>query len=814
MGLFDGLKATFGQGKRERMFSPAGVSVGGRIPYPKRGTYLLHVQNGYKANPIVAACVGLLSSTMNEPPLGVAEMDGTVNLNHPLSVMFRRPNPYMGQAQFWAQCWQFLSLSGNAYIKIIRGEMGNATGFLPYGDAHVSPVRDDNGWIVGYQYSSQGVTQFWKAGNVIHLRHPLYIDPLALDMGMSPIEVAWDKVQTYNELQSSIYSLVASNMVPSGILTAPGEVGAGAIASLRQQLAKRRDAKGKERTEPLVLGSGMTYVQMGLDAQRLQATETLRELEAAICAAFRVHPAVIGSSAGLSISTYNNLQSAYAEFTTLLRVPMWNAIEEQLEACLSQDFPGVQLAFDLGQVQALQPDVDAVVYPAIASFNANLITQNETRAKMGYDPVEDGDKYMFEVVPAPTGFGMASAQGGEGQKLASAKTIVIVDIDDTLLRDGNGIAKNVAFVNDLGKTYRIEIVSGRPDSRRALTENELRDAGVEWNGLHLNDTTAPAIDFKKYKAGLLLKEYDVHLAIDNDADTRDMYSSLGIPVKNPATIGDVQSNSAAPLEMKFAVEGGRVKWDEEYAVKSWQDEERILKRLVSETEPYVVDLLDKCKAGATAKVKGTKANPADGIDVEKLVKQYMTATASVREKLAKQIIDMTISSTNVDFAAVQSFIDDIMDTQTRQTASMMKESCQTIKNEVARIAEANAGNVDAMREAITKRFDNMTAGRAAMIARTTVRAQSTVVQNQTVTNLNRREPDANKAFVMVWLSQRDSDVRPSHDELDGKWIEVGGSWTEWNSGITKGPGIGPDPSETINCRCVQRPTRRSRINTQ
>lgn len=690
MGIFDGIKAAFGQQVRERIPSPGGVSVGGRVAYPRRGTYLAHVENGYKKNPIVAACVGLMSSTMNEPPLGVAREDGTVDLNHPLSVMFRRPNPYMGQAQFWAQVWQFVNLSGNAYLKIVRGPMGNASGFLPYGDAHIAPLRDENGWVTAYRYSSQGYEQTWEAGNVIHIRHPLYIDPLALDMGMSPIEVAWDKIQTYNELQSSIYSLVASNMVPSGLLTAPQDVPASQVASLKQQLQKRRNAQGRERTEPLVLGSGMTYVQMGLDAQRLQATETLRELEAAICAAFRIQPAVIGSSAGMSVSTYNNLQSAFSEYTTLLRVPLWNAIEEQMESGLSRDYPGIQLAFDLSQVQALQPDVDAVVYPAIASFNANLITQNETRTKMGYEPVDDGDKYAFQVVPAPT-FGMASA--------------------------------------------------GQPDGAKDVS------------------------------------------------DTQD----------------------PAPLEMKFAVSAGRVKWDEDYARKSWEQEVRILERAAKEQEPYVVDFIDKAKRGALSGSKARKASPANGINIQQLVAEYMTATDAIRAKLAKQIIELTLSTANVDFAEIQSAVDIIIEGQSKATASMMKDSAQTIKDEVAQIAKENAGDEAAIRAKITERIDTIKPARAAMIARTTVRAQSTVVQNETMTNVNKREPDANKQFVMVWLTQRDNDVRPSHEAMDGQWVQMGEPWTTVNSGITRGPGIGPDPSETINCRCVQRPTRKSRI---
>ena len=127
------------------------------------------------------------------------------------------------------------------------------------------------------------------------------------------------------------------------------------------------------------------------------------------------------------------------------------------------------------------------------------------------------------------------------------------------------------------------------------------------------------------------------------------------------------------------------------------------------------------------------------------------------------------------------------------------------------IAEKNAGNVDAIAKGIADKFKSITASRARTIARTTVRAQSTVVQNETVSQMNNREPDANKQFVMVWLSQRDDAVRESHEELDGQYIDVGEDWTQYNSGITKGPGIGPEASEVINCRCVQRPTRKSRI---
>ena len=679
--LFEGLKSIIGQRRPSAIVSPAGVQMGGRIAFPARGKYLFHVEHGYKRNPVVAACIGLLTSTMNEPPLGVAEQDGTVNLNHPAAVMFRRPNQYMGQAQFWGIVWQFIETSGNAYVRKLRAPAGNITGYVPYSDANVAPVVGRDGWVTGYRYVSGDVDETWPASEVIHLRNPLYTDPLNLHMGMSPIEVAWEKIVTYNELQATIYSLVASNAVPSGILTAPGQIGGEQVEMLKSQLEKRRDAKGKERTRPLVLGDGMTYVQMGLDAQRLQAGETTRELEASICSAFRIAPQVLGLSAGLQFSGYNNMQSAYAEFTTLLRVPLWNAIEEQMEAGIAKDFPGIQLAFDLSQVQALNPKTEPAV--VVSQFAANILTANEARVALGYEPAENGDRLSYEMTPS-VGF-MSAPQDAEQKDAAAA---------------------------------------------------------------------------------------------------------------------------ADPVE---AVEGDRVRWSEPWATKSWQQEVRVLASFEVETAKQARTFIESARKGALSKVKAVKAEPADGVNVEELVRQFMTANKSTREALALKIIELTVTGTDINLAEVQSFIDVVIADQTKITADNMRKSAQTLKDEVAQISREYAGDVAGMREAITQKFATITDARAGMIARTTVRAQSTVVQKSTIRNLNARQTDEGKKRVMVWLSMRDDQVRESHDELDGQYVEAGELWTKHNAGITEGPGVGTDPAEVINCRCVMRPVTKARL---
>lgn len=659
--------------------SPQGMTVGGRVAFPKSGTYQINMQKGYRDNPIVAACIGLMSSTMNEPPLGVIDQNGNVSLNHPVAVIFRRPNPSQGQAQFWSIVWQFLNISGNAYLRKVKAEAGNLAGFLVYSDAHVSPMLDEYGWVNGYQYTSGGHTEPWPVDSVIHIRHPLYIDPERTYLGLSPIDVAWPKILTYNELQSTMYSLMASNGVPSGVLTAPNDIPSGQVSQLKKQLEKRRNAKGIERTEPLVLGSGMKYEAMGLDASRMQAKELTIELEAAICAAFRIHPSVIGSSAGINISTYNNLTSAYAEFTTLLRVPLWNAIEEQLESGLAKEYPGIQLGFDLSQVQALQPDVEKVIYPVIAEFTNGIITLNETRGKLGFEGIEDGDQFAFERLAVSTGGTMSAV------------------------------------------------------------------------------TDAPEGD-----------------AIES-------------------------------------VESRVVKWSEPHAIKYWQAQNNAVEQAAERMRNDALIMIDDAFKSAAKRIKSRKDSPADGIDIERLIAEFMVRTGAAREELLDKIIRLTIETADGKFTDVQSDVDDIRDAQTRETQSNLRTSCETLRREVTRITEAYAGDPDAMRRALAGRFEAISESRAATIARTTSRAQATVVQNETVKGLNKRETDPKRKVVQVWLSERDDDVRKTHEALDGKWIEQGQTWEQYQPGITSGPGVGTDPSQVINCRCVMRATRLNRL---
>ena len=789
MAISDYLGNLFG--KTPRLPSPQGTQVGGRIAYPDKQGYISNVEHGFKKNPVVAACVGLYASTLNEPPLGIMRPDGTIDTNHPLSLLFRRPNKYMGQAEFWQVIWTYLGISGNCYVRKVRSELGNIVEMIPYSDAYVAPVLDDYGWVSGYVYRSNTLSQVWKSDDVIHLINPAYRDPLAMHMGISPIEVAWDKINTYNELQATMYSLVASNAVPSGILSAPGDIPSATVASLREQLKKRKNAQGRERTDPLVLGSGMSYTQMGLDATKLQANEMIQELEVAICGSFRIHPVVALTSAGLARSTYNNIQSAYQEYTTLTRVPFWNALEEQIEAGLYKEYPSIQVQFDLSEVQALQPDADALIYPVIATFEKNIVTQNETRKKLGYEPIDGGDQFYYQIAPEAAGI---LSIPDDNQTKAPYDEIDFTPpqgVQDEAQKGldwrseygRGGTEVGIARARDLSNGVNIS-----PDTARRMksyfARHEVDKQGGGWSpdeeGFPSNGRIAWALwggDAGQVWANKIVGQMD---RIDEE-------------------------NKEGSLETKEAE--NRIIWKEEIALKAYTENKDVIDEYVEESLEAVDAFIMGAARQATAGLKSLfKEKPK--LKLEELIKKFMRANEKQREKLFAQILDITMKSTDSSLSDIRSDFDEISSEQAKEVISRMKESGDTLQRDLNKLIDANQTlGTAALASLINDKFKQISAGRAATIARTIATAQASRVQNEATIKLNDRIPEKKDRFVHVWISMRDDDVRDSHEKLDGRWVEIGESFAKYQPGCGEGPGLGDDPAENCNCRCITRPVR-------
>jgi HK97 family phage prohead protease len=125
-----------------------------------------------------------------------------------------------------------------------------------------------------------------------------------------------------------------------------------------------------------------------------------------------------------------------------------------------------------------------------------------------------------------------------GERDATGADAVIVDIDGTLIVNGERNEKVYAFVESLDAD--VFIVTGRPESGRADTEQELANLDIDFDQLFMNDgSTADSNSYKGSTAEELLKTWNIVAAIENNPDARKEYADLGINALDPANLPDV-----------------------------------------------------------------------------------------------------------------------------------------------------------------------------------------------------------------------------------------------------------------------------------
>lgn len=354
---------------------------------PDRASFAANVTDGYKKNQVALACIATRAQTLNEPPCVVVDQDGKPVDDHPLTMLFKRPNPYMSQSMFWQYVSTYIDVGGNCYIHKVRNVYGRVLELYPYHDGVITPVASGE-WVREYVFEQEGKRTTIPAQDIIHLRS-YYIDPLNPIKALSPVRMCGIHIDNYNELNGTLFSYLKNNGAPSGVLSIPvGEnITPQGVEALREQM--KRNTTGENRGNPLILNNGMTYQQMGLTVTNLETSSQFEQYETAICSIFRVHPAVAMTVAGLRSSTYSNMAAAHEEYTTLTRIPTWNAWEEAVEHSFRAEFPDVNVEFDTSNVAALQADHDKTQ----AQYTAGILTLNEARAYMGLAPVTGGDTF-------------------------------------------------------------------------------------------------------------------------------------------------------------------------------------------------------------------------------------------------------------------------------------------------------------------------------------------------------------------------------------------------------------------------------------
>lgn len=140
-----------------------------------------------------------------------------------------------------------------------------------------------------------------------------------------------------------------------------------------------------------------------------------------------------------------------------------------------------------------------------------------------------------------------------------------------------------------------------------------------------------------------------------------------------------------------------------------------------------------------------------------------------------------------------------IDAITKESAEKVQDSILVAKQDLENEILKNAGkSPEEIKSALKIKFEFLEDKRAATIARTTSSNVTSGVQYSVY-----RE----NGFKMMWLSERDAKVRPSHRNLDGKFPNASGMFNVGGELTNRPLGSGLSAANAINCRCQLFPVR-------
>lgn len=378
----------------------------------KQGTIEVAPLNWYGGSWLAYSCMRYRATKLIEPPLWVSEekADGdeetwVKSVDPDLERLLQRPNPDMSLSDLLELTSLYLDSTKGCVWHKVRDRGDRVARLYPYsGDEFsVESATDDDGLPRIYgKYTltlAGGRTKEVGPDDIVHFRNA---NPADLHGSMPPLEAALTRLRIEHELQIGIRRGIKNAVRPSGSIKFPDGTTL-TVAQLEEykRFLQEGYTEAINRAKALVTGNA-TYTPNDMSLEGLSGGVLTMENEVAVCSAFQVHPAVIGTRVGLENSSdKHNMDAVVAMFYDNMALPTWARWEDTLTLSLLREFdeePRRFLRFDKARVRALKEDLGDKA-EVVDKIRAEL-DLDERRAILGYAPATDAQRVEIEATSA------------------------------------------------------------------------------------------------------------------------------------------------------------------------------------------------------------------------------------------------------------------------------------------------------------------------------------------------------------------------------------------------------------------------------
>lgn len=291
-----------------------------------------------------------------------------------LERIWERPNRFQSGYDFVRQMTQQALLYGNAFALINRKRNGEIYELVPL--AIGSVTLDVTSPTPVYKTTEYGPL---SPENILHIK----ANPIEGLWANSPIQLCKTAIIVGLSQENNVQKNAENGGLPNMAFIHPTQLNAAARQAIVHDYLKNHT--GKNAGKPIVIAENMRI-------EKLSSTSVAADLEQArkysiadVSRIYGVPTAYLGETSGNVYGSLEWMGRAY------------------LDSCLSHWFEAWKSEFMLKLGEEPLFDTDFIIRPSLAEtfaalrtgVEAGLLTQNEARAILDYDPVEGGDKFYI-----------------------------------------------------------------------------------------------------------------------------------------------------------------------------------------------------------------------------------------------------------------------------------------------------------------------------------------------------------------------------------------------------------------------------------
>jgi len=391
---------------------------------------LSNLGNG-ESNSAVTACLQVLGISFSEAVMEVCTKDENgdkqIIPNHPLTLLMRRPNPFMSGDVLQSYIINAMHVHGNAYLLKQKNNAGELIALYPLMPSMVSPKGNEVDLITHYEYETEDETLKIDSTEIVHFK--LGLDSNNHKQGYSPLKTVLREIYG-DESAGQMATALLSNMgVPSVMITPKDEFGPSEEEA--QQIAQTYQQKvsGKNKGKPLVLSGAMNVEKLAFSPKDLDIGLLRRVPEERISAVLGVPAILAGLGAGLANATYSNARELREFFTENKLIPLWKMVAEELtQQILLPNYDSSIYSYaeyNFSEVRALQTDHNDLYTRINVGVQGGWVTVAEARNAVGL-PSDETQNYYLQGMNVIKDYqdGSKEAEGVEPQVEETPEPVV------------------------------------------------------------------------------------------------------------------------------------------------------------------------------------------------------------------------------------------------------------------------------------------------------------------------------------------------------------------------------------------------------